>query len=467
MSLRPQRVLAATRTMNGMVFFENAGGAQVPQTVIDSMASSLSFRHRSVVGSKTKDVARRTAKILFGATESSVVFGANATSLFSALAQIYLQFNLLSSDDEVVLSTENHKANFDPWIDVATKAGAKIKFWTPNGDHTSSSIEVDDLCSTSTSAHLHDLITPRTRIVAIPHVSNILGLINPISGWTETIKSKSAGRAHIVVDGVAAVPHVFAAVDDLNIDWYVSSMHKMFGPHLGIMLASKGRAMDQMVAASGTSHGDDDNCISSLLETGTSNLEGCAGVVGLASYFSRLAELEKTSSGEEQSLGVNVSYMTSAGEENCSSTFDPCSSILSTKPTTLDAVKAAYRMIRSAEIPLVDALLCGLSKSTNVRLLGCGPKNSYEVNMRVPTVSFVHSTIPSRQIVSFCEDRDIMCRRGYFLCTDRLAEELDIVQHDSSNSNNDDGVVRFSLAHYNTVTEVEHVLSVLQTIPGW
>jgi selenocysteine lyase/cysteine desulfurase len=466
-SLQARQKLAS-RT-NSTVFFESAGGSQVSQAVIDSMNSSLCFRHRSVVGSATKTMARKTAKILFGALQSSVVFGANATSLFSALAQTYLRYNLLSSNDEVVVSTENHRANFDPWTEAAARVGATIKYWTPNAKFCPSSTNRND----NSSADLDDLITTRTRIVAISHVSNILGLINPIAKWTEKIKSRSSGRAHVVVDGVAAVPHVFAAFDNLGVDWYVVSMHKMFGPHLGILLAAKGRAMDQVVASSGNSPGDNDTCLSSLLESGTSNLEGCAGVLGVAAYLNRLAESENGLLAKHWST-VNMSgCVTSTGEGNCHNAIDLGNDIA--RMLTTETVKAAYRLIRTAEIPIVDALFCGLSRSKNVRILGRAPSSMKSSSQKVPTFSFVHDTIPSRQIVMFCEERGIMCRHGYFLCTERLAGELHIITSCSNNTNttknasksDDDGVVRFSLVHYNTVSEVEYALSIIESMPGW
>jgi hypothetical protein len=100
-------------TQSGPIFFENAGGAQVPQTVVDSMLSSLQYRHRSVIGTETKNKARETMKTLFGAIKyGSVIIGPNATSLLASLAECFVEQNVLRAGDEVVIGTENHLAHF-------------------------------------------------------------------------------------------------------------------------------------------------------------------------------------------------------------------------------------------------------------------------------------------------------------------------------------------------------------------
>eukprot|EP00536_Pseudo-nitzschia_multiseries_P000660 jgi/Psemu1/179293/e_gw1.8.160.1 len=124
------------RQLQQQIFFENAGGAQVPKAVIDHVTVSLMRRHRERIGSETKAAARETIRrLLVGGGEektdasSVVLLGLNATSLLKSLAEQYAK--ILTPADEVLVSTENHLANFDPWIMAAKVAGASIKLWAP------------------------------------------------------------------------------------------------------------------------------------------------------------------------------------------------------------------------------------------------------------------------------------------------------------------------------------------------
>mmetsp|Transcript_11769 Transcript_11769/g.18863 ORF Transcript_11769/g.18863 Transcript_11769/m.18863 type:complete len:429 (+) Transcript_11769:2-1288(+) len=424
------------------------------------MAASLQCRHRSVIGTQSKAAARETARVILGAAdEDAVVFGANATVLLASLAQRYVQQKLLCATDEVVISTENHKANFDPWIAAALQVGATVKLWTP-----SLMQQPQNLPSTSNyqrSASLHELITPQTRIVAIPHASNILGNLEPVAFLSGIIKSRSRGRAHIVVDGVAAVPHIFPGFNESlgNIDWYVVSMHKLFGPHLGVLVGRRGQAMEQLSVATQES-------FLSSLESGTVNIEGCAGVVGLGVYFRSLARFYHTSTNGRDDIKLQL--RTSLTGENVVEEPGHRTLITSGDVVSLDDVKLAYSMIRRVEIRLTNFLIQGLGRSQFVRILGCPLSNSSlpcheeqsTLLVRLPTVSFLHDTISSQEIYRFCKDRGIICRHGLFLCTEFFAADFGL-------ENNPDGLLRVSLSHYNTVEEISELFNVLDSIPGW
>jgi selenocysteine lyase/cysteine desulfurase len=441
------------------VFFENAGGSQVAQPVIDAVTSSLMYRHRSIVGTKTKTAARETFRRIIGAMDSSVFVGPNATSLLAALADKYVKFGLLSATDEVVISTENHLANYEPWMKAAKESGAKVKLWTPFGHDTD---VVNDVVS---SDKLEDLINANTRIVAIPHASNILGQIRDIKSLTKMIKSQSQGHAHVVVDGVAAVPHCFAAVDDLQVDWYVVSCHKLFGPHLGGLCGRRSGAVEQLSAAAGSSSGSDD-CVLKMLESGTVNYEACAGVIGLGVYLSSLASFSVEDGnvpGGSSTRELGTSQQYSQSGEDCaeaSACVSTGGSILdmTKRIVSLDEVREAYRRIRISEAPLVEALLRGLRRSNKVRVIEAD-KESLDCIRRLPTVGFTHADIAARQIHASCEESGIACRCSSFLCTEYLARDFGF---DYS-----EGILRVSLAHYNTLQEIDSLLHTLESIPGW
>ena len=227
-----------------IIYLENAGGCQVPLTVTNAMVDALSYRNRSTIGNKAKQDARSVLLTILGAhsgrrcgeknkkqDESHLIFlGSNATTLLENLAQKYLESSFLRGDEEIVIATDNHLANVTPWINLASNTGAKIKWWLCTGQLSSfSSFNCD---TETTSTDLSSLLTPQTRIVALSHCSNILGAINDVKRIAIEIKARCP-HARIVVDGVALVPHAFADLEDSEIDWYVVSCHKLFGPHLG------------------------------------------------------------------------------------------------------------------------------------------------------------------------------------------------------------------------------------------
>ncbi|CAJ1940130.1 unnamed protein product [Cylindrotheca closterium] len=427
------------------IFFENAGGSQVAQVVIDSITASLSFRHRKVVGSRTKQAARETFQRLLGARPiDPIVLGSNASSLLSSLADLYVQLGLLKENDEVVISSENHLANVQPWECAAQSVGATIRWWTPVG------------CAqetlSSSSSKLEDLLNANTRIVALPHASNVLGQIRDIEGLTRRIKQKTLGRAHVVVDGVAASPHVFANVNQLQADWYVVSAHKLFGPHVGGLYGRKDGAATEILEASGATSEDSASALYPLLEKGTVNYEGCAGIVGLGQYIESLACCSrKIGHGNRR----NRQSLQDAGEPSQRSSTIP--NILKPSLTIANATEG-YTSIRIVEEPLAEALLAGLRQFPKVKIIE-GNENKFESVMRLPIVSWLHADIPVDIICNLCDKSGISCRVSSFLCTQMLADGFgfDIKK----------GMLRVSLAHYNTLDEVHCLFECLKKIPGF
>jgi len=448
------------------IFFENAGGAQVPQVVIDHVTVSLMRRHREKIGSETKKVARETLRrLLVGGEDiktnssSVVILGLNATSLLISLAQRYAK--MLTPTDEVLISTENHLANFDPWIAAAKAAGATIKLWAPFHKKDHNLVEFSTNSSNCMiSSNLEDLVSPQTRVAALPHASNVLGSIRPINDLCKMIKNRSRGRAHIVVDGVAVAPHEYVGFDEKfggNVDWYVVSMHKLFGPHIGVLLGRRSQSMEEFLEGADASSSQSiiiEERIQGLIESGTANIEGCAGVVGLGMYFKSLSKWYQGEALIPEKIAVGR-------VPTRISDVDGADDMVS-----LREVKLAYRMIRRVEESLLKLLLRRLSRCPLLRIIDGStmsgvPNNSYcDDIFRLPIVSFVHKIVPSRDIYTFCYQRGITCRHGFFLCTKYLAADLNFDE-------NEDGALRVSLAHYNTSDEIEILCDVLENMPKW
>jgi selenocysteine lyase/cysteine desulfurase len=389
---------------NPKTFFENAGGAQVPRQVSEKVAEALESRSRTGVGQQAKDGARATMHTLLGASSADfdVYFGSNATTLLALLSHEIIQSGFLTTGDEIILSADNHTANLEPWLKTARQVGATV-LW----------------CESSSVEDVAPLVSARTRIVAVTHASNILGQVRDVRSICQLVRDATSGRAHFVVDGVAAVPHVFADLDSVQPDWYVVSCHKQFGPHIGVLCGRK---------ASSRQLGEGDGCRSIYrgLEVGTINYEACAGIEGLGLYFLKLAEIK-------------------SGGSLCS--------------LDRSAVQSAYRLISSLEKPLIEVLDGTLGNDDNVRVIIDRKNGKAELTRRIPVVSFVHHRICSSRIVQECLTKGIVCRNGAFLSCSRFQQVHGFDELD--------GVVRISLVHYNTADELKQLANALQSIVGW
>lgn len=417
-------------------FFENGGGSQVPCQVIDAVCSSLRRRNRSVIGSESKAAAKDVLRTILGAEQYEVFLGSNASSLLSALASQYVKSGYLKASTEIVISTDNHLANVNPWVQAANDVGAVVKWWS------------------SATVPIEDVLSLNTRLVLVPHASNILGQLMDLARIRKAVDQMTTGAAHMIVDGVASVPHKFAAVSELDVDWYVVSCHKLFGPHLGA-LCGRASAMEN-IRCDGASFTD-------LLEIGTVSYEACAGVRGLGDYFVQLSMfstrdkrnlqfLQKTKGGHRQ-----PSHQSSGEGGTMASSYDGIDHADQTAYVlTMDHVKEAYKLIGVSEEPLAMLLLDQLSRSKKVRVI---ENKGIGLAFKLPVVSFVHTDLPSKIIVEKCNQAGVICRRGTFLCTDLLQKEYRFEETD--------GVVRFSLAHYNTISEVHYALRLLESLPGW
>lgn len=433
------------------VFFENAGGSQVPQFVVDEMCASLHNRNRSINGSKAKKNARDTvSKILGASTDDYAIFlGANASSLLSSLASQYVHLGLIRKEDELILSAENHLANVTPWLEAARTVGAVVKWWSL----------AESACKTNdkevTSKRLDDLLTARTRIVAVSHASNILGQIRSLRNIRTLVDSATGGYAHLVVDGVAAAPHWHASVSTNEVDWYVTSCHKLFGPHIGALCGRRQTGVKQLCQAAEI----DEVCTDAtyrLLEIGTVNYEGCSGLQGLGHYFAELAMFPIEQESAEGTESAQEPFQSPKEESQHSSCQQH-----STKPRPLltdDLVEAAYIRIRVSEAVLTTSLLSWLRNCHKVRIIET-PESDIACVARLPVVSFVHETVKPSTIVDTCFNNGFACRHGTFLSNEHLLQGFEVTSQE--------GVVRFSLAHYNTCGEIEDLKTILETIPGW
>jgi cysteine desulfurase/selenocysteine lyase len=217
-----------------LVYLDNAATSQKPQVVIDTIMRYYQFEnsniHRGVhylseKATQAYEKARvKVQNFLNAAYREEIVFVRGTTEGINLVAQSYGRNNV-KEGDEVLISAMEHHSNIVPWQILCgeKKATLHIIPMNDNGELLLDKYE--------------KLLTPRTRIVAITHVSNALGTINPIK---EMIASAHRRGIPVLIDGAQAVPHMKVDVQDLGCDFYTFSSHKMFGPTgVGVLFGRK------------------------------------------------------------------------------------------------------------------------------------------------------------------------------------------------------------------------------------
>lgn len=207
-----------------LVYLDNAASTQKPLQVIESLQQYYEQDnanvHRGVhtLSSRATDAyegaRKKVANFLNAKTEKEVTFTRGTTSSINLVASSYARA-VCNEGDEIVISAMEHHSNLLPWQQVAKATKAKLKYIPLQNDGTFSIGDVEKT------------ITDHTKIVAISHVSNVLGIANPVK-QIAAIAHKHG--AIIIVDGAQSVPHIKVDVQDLNCDFYAFSGHKMCGP---------------------------------------------------------------------------------------------------------------------------------------------------------------------------------------------------------------------------------------------
>eukprot|EP00931_Biecheleriopsis_adriatica_P056133 TRINITY_DN33262_c0_g1_i1.p1 TRINITY_DN33262_c0_g1~~TRINITY_DN33262_c0_g1_i1.p1 ORF type:complete len:517 (+),score=91.94 TRINITY_DN33262_c0_g1_i1:77-1627(+) len=207
-----------------LVYLDNAATSQKPRQVLAELdrfySSDNSNVHRgmhalSIRSTEAFEGARaKVAKFVNASDPREIVFTRNATEAINLVARTWGSANI-GSGDEIVLSVMEHHSNLVPWQLLAEASGAKLRFARLCSNGT---LDVD---------HLESLIGTKTKLVAICHVSNVLGCVNPIA---RVAKSSHAVGAKLLVDACQSVPHMPIDVQSLGADWLVASSHKMCGP---------------------------------------------------------------------------------------------------------------------------------------------------------------------------------------------------------------------------------------------
>ena len=223
-------ILGETVYDRPLVYLDNGASAQKPKAVIDSLSrvyeTEYANVHRGVhymsqKATEAMEGAREKARAFVNAEHAhEAIFVRGATEGINLVASSWGRANL-EAGDEVVLSVMEHHSNIVPWQIVAEQTGAVIRV-----------VPIDDDGVLDMDA-LESLVGPRTRMVAITHVSNALGTVVPVE---DVIRIAHRHGALVLLDGCQAVPHMAVDVRALDVDFYVFSGHKLYGPSgIGIL----------------------------------------------------------------------------------------------------------------------------------------------------------------------------------------------------------------------------------------
>ena len=216
-----------------LVYLDNGASAQKPRSVLDAISHAYEFEYANVhrglhylsntATAKFEEARQTTRRFLNAASEEEIIFTGNATGAINLVASSFGAG--FKEGDEIVLSIMEHHSNIVPWHFHRERKGCVLN-WAPISD--SGEFLLDEF---------EKLLGPRTKMVALTHMSNVLGTVVPIK---ECIRLAHAKGIPVLVDGSQAVVHMTVDVQDLDCDFYCFTGHKVYGPTgIGVLYAKK------------------------------------------------------------------------------------------------------------------------------------------------------------------------------------------------------------------------------------
>ena len=291
------------QTVHGkpLIYFDNAATTQKPQVVLDAIANYYKTEnanvhrgahHLSELATDAYEAARVTAQKFLGAhCLREIIFTRGATEAINLVASSYGRAHV-QAGDEIIVTWMEHHSNIVPWQHLCHERGAHLRV-VPITD--SGELRLDEF---------EKMLSPRTKLVAVVHVSNALGTVNPVR---RVIELAHQSGVPVLIDGAQAVPHIRVDVQDLDCDFYVFSGHKIYGPtgigvlygkarHLELMPPYQGGGdMIRTVSFDKTTY----NELPHKFEAGTPNIAGAIGLGAALDYVDKVG-LEAIAAHEQQ-----------------------------------------------------------------------------------------------------------------------------------------------------------------------
>ena len=372
--------------LENRVYFDNAGGTQLPIQVLEKITNFLKntyvqpcgYSIQSILNTKMIEQAKNFVSIMMNNRNGNIILGPSATQIASNVSKSLV----FHDSDEIIVSSFSHESAISTFENISN---VNIKYW--NVDHDLN-YDINKLTS---------LISNKTKLIVIPHVSNILGNILDIKSIISKIKCIDE-NIKVYVDGVAYLPHNIIDVCDYNADFYVVSFYKFLGTRISALYIKNGILNNMKNLNHYFLDGE------KKLEIGNIQYEQCVSLIGVKNYLCDVIQEDK--------FNRNV-------------------------------VVKNFEHIRQKELELIEYFDTKMNdfKNTNLKIL-TNTKQS-----RVPIFSIYGKQLD--KLCFFLNKVGIECKYGTFYC-DRLLEYLNI-----------EGVLRISLAHYNSSLELDLLFHLL------
>ncbi len=386
-------------------FFENAGGSYVPKNVIDKLTEFMTSTKvqpyadypMSKIAGENMDKATELFAKMINVNKNEILIGGSTSINLYVLSNALKKY--VSTGDEVIVTNQDHEANISPWRRLEN-VGAKIVEWKFNLN--SHELEISEL---------ENLISDKTRILAVTHCSNIVGSVNNLKKICEIAHKKNI---IVIGDGVSYAPHGFPDLKEIDIDFYTFSLYKTYGPHLGLLYGKEEILRD----LPNQNHEFLEGMYPYTINPGGPNHEELVSLIGIYEYFDNLYN---------HHFGNN---------EN----------------DTLKKISKINNLISKHEEDISNPILEYIDKRNDLFLIG---KNKITKKNRAPTISFISKKESSKSLSNKFISNKIATRNDNFYAW-RCLDHLGIDRND--------GVVRLSMTHYNNIEDVNKVLKVLENI---
>jgi cysteine desulfurase family protein (TIGR01976 family) len=390
------------------VYFDNPAGTQVPQRVVERSTRAYLEQNANLGGvfetskraSALVEEAHAAVAAFYNArSPEEIVFGQSMTALTYHMSRCLSRG--WTSGDEIVLSRMDHDANVAPWLQAAEDRGVTVRWLDFNPD----TYEFADNA-------LDDLLSSRTRLVAVGYASNCTGTINDVAAICA--RARAAG-ALSYIDAVQFAPHGVIDVQALGCDFLVSSAYKFFGPHQGVLYGR--REILEAIYAYQVRPAREG--LPKRFELGTGPREGMAGTLGALEYIASLA---------------------GGGAPGTATPSRP-------------ALAAGMTALADYEMGLTRRLIDGLAQVKGLTVRGVTSANA--MHRRVPTVSFTLDGHHPDVLAQGFADANIFVWSGHNYAIEPV-NRMGLMDKG--------GVLRVGLAHYNTATEVDQLLARLDRL---
>ena len=270
-----------------LVYLDSAASALKPQRVIDRIARYYAFEHSNVhrgvhglsqAATEEYEAARaRVARHIRARHAHEIILTRGTTEAVNLVAATYGR-TFIAEGDEILLTVMEHHSNLVPWHLLASETGARVVVADVTSD---GELDLDAFAA---------MVTPRTRLIAVAHVSNSLGTINPVQAITHLAHER---EIPVLIDGAQALPHLRVDVQDLDCDFYCASGHKAYGPTGIGFLYGKEALLESMPPWQGggdmidqvTRHGATWADLPHKMEAGTPNIAGAIGMAEALDYM--------------------------------------------------------------------------------------------------------------------------------------------------------------------------------------